>query len=353
MKYFKWSFIVTVIGLTLAYMWGERVNPGSGFIALFIAVVLVILEVSLSFDNAVVNAVRLRTMTPLWQRRFLTWGILIAVFGMRLAFPVAIVSIFSGVGLIDVTVMALSNPEKYAYYLHKSHSTIASFGGMFLFMLFLAFIFNEAKKVHWIKIIEQRLAQIGKLESIEVIIALAVLYITQNFVSPSDKLPVVLAGISGLVLYLLIDGLSKWLEGAVDSSTGKQISNGVKQAGFISFIYLELIDASFSFDGVLGAFAISKDIIIIAIGLSIGAMFVRSLTVMLVEKQTLDKYIYLEHGAHWAIGALGLIMMYTTFGHVSEVITGLIGVGFIGAAYFSSISKKGPALPDELTEELI
>lgn len=102
-------------------------------------------------------------------------------------------------------------------------------------------------------------------------------------------------------------------------------------------MYLELIDASFSLDGVLGAFALSKDIIIISIGLAIGAMFVRSLTVMLVEKKTLAQFLYLEHGAHWAIGALAIIMLISTEIEVPEVVTGLIGLVFIVLSLVSSI----------------
>jgi hypothetical protein len=341
LKYFKWSFLVTIIGLIGAYLWGEHIKPGGGMVALFIATVLVILEVSLSFDNAVVNAVRLRKMTPLWQQRFLTWGILIAVFGMRLVFPVVIVAIFANVGLIEVTMMALNDSEQYTHYLHESHATIASFGGIFLFMIFLSFLTDQTKKIHWIAGIENNLVHLGKLKGFEVILALILLYITQIFLPADDKLPVVLAGMSGLITYLLVDGISSWVEGIADCKYDtKPVKDCIRQTGFMGFLYLEIIDASFSFDGVLAAFAISKDIIIISLGLGVGAMFVRSLTVMLVEKQTLQKYIYLEHGAHWAIGALAIIMIYTTFAQVSEVITGLIGVGFIVAAYFSSIAFR-------------
>jgi len=355
MKYHKASFLVTIIGLILAYFWGERANPGSGFILVFLASVLAILEVSLSFDNAVVNAVRLEKMTPVWQRRFLTWGMLIAVFGMRLVFPIVIVAVFAGFGVVDVAILAVQNPEKYSHYLHESHASIAAFGGIFLLMLFLSFIFNQAKKIHWIKIIEEKLIKVGKLEGIEIIIVLSTLYLAQNFVESAHKLEVVLAGISGLITYLLIDGLVKLLE---HEQEAKLLSNAVKQGGFMSFMYLEIIDASFSFDGVIGAFAITNDVVIISIGLTIGAMFVRSFTIMLVEKKTLAKYIYLEHGAHWAIGALAFIMLYTTFGHISEVITGLIGAGFIGASYLSSLyfnkRKTKQSIVNELNEpELI
>jgi len=320
--------------LTSCLYLGERANPGSGVVLVFLASVLAVLEVSLSFDNAVVNAVRLEKMSPIWQRRFLTWGMLIAVFGMRLVFPIVIVAVFAGLGMGEVAMLAVNNPEKYSHYLHESHASIAAFGGMFLLMLFLSFIFNQAKKIHWIAVIEEKLVKIGKLEGVEMIIALSALYVTQNFVESADKLPVILAGIGGIITYLIIDGLVKLLEHDQES---KLLSNTIKQGGFMSFMYLEVIDASFSFDGVIGAFAITNDVIIIAIGLMIGAMFVRSLTIMLVEQKTLAKYIYLEHGAHWAIGALAFIMLYTTFGHVSEVITGLIGAGFIGAAYISSM----------------
>ncbi len=334
MKYHKLSFLVTFIGLIIAYFWAENFLPGSGIKALFLTSVLAILEVSLSFDNAVVNAVRLQKMTPLWQKRFLTWGMLIAVFGMRLVFPIAIVAIFANIGILEVINLALTNPDKYSYYLHESHEPIAAFGGIFLLMLFLSFVFNQAKKIHWIRIVEEKLAKLGKLEGVEVIIALSTLYIAQGFVKPEEKLAVVLAGISGLIIYLFIDGLVKLLESEEQASI---ISSTVKQGGLMSFLYLEIIDASFSFDGVIGSFAISKDIVIISLGLTIGAMFVRSFTIMLVEKKTLAKYIYLEHGAHWAIGALAFIMIYTTFGKISEVITGVIGAGFIAASYFSSL----------------
>ncbi len=91
------------------------------------------------------------------------------------------------------------------------------------------------------------------------------------------------------------------------------------------FLYLEVLDASFSFDGVIGAFAITNDIVLMALGLGIGAMYVRSLTVYLVRQGTLDDYVYLEHGAHYAIGALAVILMVTIQYQINEVITGLVG----------------------------
>lgn len=339
LKYFKSSLWVTLAGIVLAFSWGSRLGEGQGVSALVIVLILSVLEVSLSFDNAVVNAVRLETMPDLWRHRFLTWGMLIAVFGMRLVFPVAIVAAFTGIGLWEVSTMAVTQPDMYAHQLHQTHDTISAFGGIFLLMIFLGFILDEAKDIHWIKHLEERLAQLGKLQGLEVVIALSLLWLIQHFLPMDDRLPVLLAGIAGLILFLLVDGLSTLLESGEpeESDNSPALTRTVAQGGLMSFLYLELIDASFSFDGVLGAFAISKDIVIISLGLGIGAMFVRSLTMMLVEKQTLQKYIFLEHGAHWAIGVLALIMLINTIQETPEIITGLIGVVFIGAALFSSI----------------
>ncbi len=336
MSYFTSSYIVTISGFILAWLWGEHVHHGTGMLCVFIVFVLAILEVSLSFDNAVVNAMKLEKMNEIWRHRFLTWGIAIAVFGMRFLFPVLVVAIFAQISLIEVTKIAFTDSLKYAHYLHETHAPIVSFGGTFLMMLFLSYFFNEKKHIHWIKYLEKCLQYCGNLKGAETIITILFLFFIQIYVNPAQKLSVVLSGLSGIIVYLLIDGITQWLEKKDEEST-KLITQTVKGSGFIGFLYLELIDASFSLDGVLGAFALSKDILIITIGLAIGAMFVRSLTIMLVEKKTLNEYLYLEHGAHWAIGALAVIMLISSFHEVPEIITGLIGLAFILMAFASSL----------------
>lgn len=337
LEYFLGSYIITAAGLAGAYFWGEHVHPGSGIGCVFIALVLCILEVSLSFDNAVVNAMKLEKMSHAWRHRFLTWGIAIAVFGMRFLFPILVVSIFAKLSMLEVAKIATTNSTLYAHYLHETHAPIVTFGGMFLIMLFLNYFFNHEKDVHWIRQIEAPVAHLDHVKGIEVVIALGLLLVTQNFIPAEAKIHVLIAGISGIITYLLIDGITHFLEKHEEMRAAKCVTGAAGCTGLISFIYLELIDASFSLDGVLGAFALSKDIVVITIGLSIGAMFVRSLTIMLVEKKTLAQFRYLEHGAHWAIGALALIMLISTVREVPEVITGLIGVGFIAAALVSSI----------------
>lgn len=336
-KYFIGSYLVTIFGFIFAYLWGEHVHHGTGLLCIFIAAILAILETSLSFDNAVVNAMKLEHMSEVWRHRFLTWGIAIAVFGMRFVFPILVVSIFAKLDMLTVTHIALTDSQKYAHYLHETHAPIVTFGGMFLIMLFLNYFFNHEKNVHWIKFIESPLSHLDHIKGIEVIISLLVVVFLQNFIPSAEKIPVILSGISGIVTFLAIDGVSHFLEKHEEMRMAQCAADSVKCAGLISFIYLELIDASFSLDGVLGAFALSNDVIIITIGLAIGAMFVRSLTIMLVETKTLAKFLYLEHGAHWAIGALAIIMLITTVKEVPEVVTGLIGLFFIVAALISSI----------------
>jgi hypothetical protein len=339
MNYFIESYFVTGVGIILAYFWGEHITSGGGIIATFIALVLGILEVSLSFDNAVVNATKLKKMAPEWRHRFITWGIAIAVFGMRFLFPLIVVSIFANLNVIKVLDIALHNAKLYAYYLHQTHATIVTFGGTFLMMLFLGFFLNPKKEIDWIKPIEKFIKRVPDSKFLDTLITIAILDVVQMFQPAPIRISVIISGIAGILVYLGIETISGKLE-EIEAKREEKISLSSNKflaySGLISFLYLELIDASFSLDGVLGAFALSHDIIIITIGLAIGAMFVRSLTIMFVEKGTLDEFIYLEHGAHWAIGCLAILMFISTIKSVPEVVTGLSGLGIIIASVITS-----------------
>ena len=335
-KYFIGSYIVTIFGIISAYLWGEHVHSGTGFSCVFIALVLAVLEISLSFDNAVVNAMKLEKMSPKWRHRFITWGILIAVFGMRFLFPLLVVSIFAKLNLLNVLDMAFNDVNQYAHYLELSHAPIVTFGGAFLIMLFLSYFTHEDKDVHWLKPIETNIQKLNKFGGICTLITLILLGLLMFKIPYYMQSRVLLSGIAGIITYLFIDGLAKWLEKRQEAKA-KLCADTIKCSGLVGFLYLELIDASFSLDGVLGAFALSNDILIITIGLFIGAMFVRSLTIMLVEKKTLAQYLYLEHGAHWAIGTLAVLMFVSTFHEIPEVVTGLLGLVFIISSLISSI----------------
>ncbi|MFJ9115935.1 DUF475 domain-containing protein [Streptomyces sp. NPDC102394] len=357
LKTFGWSFAVTALGLVAAVFYG-------GWEAFGIVAILSVLEISLSFDNAVVNAGILKKMNAFWQKIFLTVGVLIAVFGMRLVFPVVIVAVTAKLNPIDAVNLALTDKDQYQQLVTDAHPAIAAFGGMFLLMIFLDFIFED-RDIQWLRWIERPLAKLGKVDMLSVCIALIVLLITsftfathahQHGGAHVDKAQTVLiSGIAGLITYMIVGGLSGYFEDKLEEEEereheeeeraqreGKPKSAVVLagQAAFFMFLYLEVLDASFSFDGVIGAFAITNDIVLMALGLGIGAMYVRSLTVYLVRQGTLDDYVYLEHGAHYAIGALAVILMVTIQYQINEVITGLVGVVLIAWSFWSSVRRN-------------
>lgn len=325
-----------IVGLGLAFYRGECVGAGLGWSFMFTALVITALEVSLSFDNAVINATKLEKMSHKWRMRFLTWGIAIAVFGMRFVFPIVIVAIFSNISCMEVLRLTLEKPDDYAKLLHESHVGISSFGGTFLMMLFCEFMFDREKSLHWLSMPEKLLQKIGRSRLAPTVLTLAALGAIQPMLSGGQHWVSIIAGIVGIVAHLLIHGVSSKLE----SLAKQENAFALKHAGLAAFIYLELIDASFSLDGVLGAFALTKDVVVITIGLAVGAFFVRSLTIMLVEKKTLEKLVYLTHGAYWAIGSLATIMLIATFMEVPEIVTGSIGMAFILASLVSSIFER-------------
>lgn len=358
MKHFRFSIIFTVICLALSAWWGFTHGPQAGIktllSALLITTILAIMEVSLSFDNAVVNASVLRNWNAFWKKLFLTVGILIAVFGMRLIFPLLIVGVTADMSMFAVAQLALSDPKSYSEKLMAHHAEIAAFGGMFLLMVFLNFLFDDGKETHWFHWLEKRLAGLASVPAMSVFVALLALLAMASAVEGENKLIVVIAGVWGIVIYIGVKALGYILSSDKENETATKGTSNIVKAGIGGFLYLEVLDASFSFDGVIGAFAITNDVVIIMLGLAIGAMFVRSMTIYLVDKGTLEAYIYLEHGAHYAIGALAAIMLLSGTGiHVPEVITGLIGVAFIVWAVCSSIvySRKKPAPLTGISED--
>ncbi|NHB58542.1 DUF475 domain-containing protein [Acinetobacter sp. 194] len=349
MKHFRFSIIFTIICLALSAYWGFNHGPEAGLMAMFkvlaLTTILAVMEVSLSFDNAVVNASVLKHWDQFWRTLFLTVGIIVAVFGMRLIFPLLIVGVTADMGMIEVAKLALNDPKSYSEKLLAHHAEIAAFGGMFLLLVFLNFLFDDEKDEHWFHWLESKLTDLANIQAISVFISLIILLIMAHFVPDTSRLVVVMAGIWGIVVYVGVQVIGHLLEGNSEEDEEQESSNGATATGTIvkggigGFLYLEVLDASFSFDGVIGAFAITNDVVIIMLGLAIGAMFVRSMTIYLVEKGTLDAYIYLEHGAHYAIGALAIIMLASGTGvHVPELVTGLIGIAFIVWAVLSSIS---------------
>lgn len=338
MKHFTFSFIFTFVCLLVAGWWGYNLGGWSNALNLmFMASILALMEISLSFDNAVVNASILKTWDEYWKKLFLTVGIIVAVFGMRLLFPLVIVAQTADLGLLEVWNLALNNPVEYSSNLVAHHAEISAFGGMFLLLVFLNFMLDENKDTHWFEALEERLGLLGKIEAISIFIAIVTLMTFTSFIADESKLVVLTAGLWGIVIYVGVDIIGVILE---KEESDPMVADTLKKGSIGGFLYLEVLDASFSFDGVIGAFAITKDIVIIMLGLGIGAMFVRSLTIYMVEKGTLDEYVYLEHGAHYAIGVLALIMLLGMKFHIPEIFTGLIGIAFIALSIWSSVKKR-------------
>jgi uncharacterized protein len=341
LRYFGWAYAVTIAGLVLAFWLGLQyfgtLSGALGF--LMIGIVLAVLEISLSFDNAIVNANKLKTMDPVWQRRFLTWGILIAVFGMRIIFPLLIVVFAARIGPFEAIRLAATEPARYAAIINDAHLSIAAFGGTFLMMVALTWFIDESKEIDWIATLEKGLRKFGSVRSMEIALVLLVM-IGFSYSLPAHESSTFLhAGIFGLLTFLGVELLNHVLDkaDAAGQRARADAAGQLAKGGLGAFLYLEVLDASFSFDGVIGAFALTQNLFLIAIGLGIGAMYVRSMTVMLVERETLAEFRYLEHGAFWSILILSVIMFAQTLVHIPEIVTGLIGAAFIGFSFMSSL----------------
>jgi hypothetical protein len=308
-----------------------------GVSAAWITLVLLLLEISLSFDNAVVNARVLERLTPAQQRFFLTWGLVIPVFGVRFAGPLLMVSLAGGVGIRQALDAALHDPARYRELLDLAEPRILAFGGMFLLMVFLRYFFDDAKTLHWLKPLERRLSAAGRIEALEIALALLVLLVLSAALPAGLRGDVMVAGVIGLVLQLLSTSLADAF--GDEEQAGARLAAG---GGLVSLLYLELLDASFSLDGTIGAFAITSNLALILTGLGLGALFIRSLTLMLSREKALDKLIFLEHGAHYAIGALGVLMLagivlHQHHQHVPEWLTGLIGLLLLALSFGDSL----------------
>ncbi len=307
--------------------------------ALIPLLILMIIEITFSFDNAVINAKILKKMSPFWQKLFLSVGIIIAIFGMRLVFPIAIVALTANLHWKEVIDLALNHPKDYAHELERAHPTITAFGGAFLLMLTLQFFMEQEKQHHWFGRFERGLQRAGAFWWVPAL--LSVLAVVSLAAAPANKhgSETLQAGLIGVAAYVVIHGLTVIIGKTTQQKTGK-LTTYTGWAAFTMFMYLELLDASFSLDGVLGAFAITSDVVLIVAGLGVGAVWVRSLTVFMVRRGTLEAYKYLEHGAHYAIAVLAIAMLLSAVYEIPEAITGLVGIGLIGGSIVASINAR-------------
>ncbi|MCA9328025.1 DUF475 domain-containing protein [Candidatus Saccharibacteria bacterium] len=332
--------IFAISGFLTALLGVLMFNYG-GISLLWLYIILVLLEVTFSFDNAVINSRILARLSPLWQTLFLTIGIFFAVFVVRFLFPIIIVMLSTGLGGAHVVDLALNHPNDYAHELEKAGPSIEAFGGTFLLMIGLYYFVDRQKDIHWFTWLETMLSKAGKVRFLKLITMLVVATVMYFTVEKDVQQAVLVSSLLGIALHVGLESVSSFFEKRQPSGKSKKIVQQVGWAAFASFMYLQVLDASFSLDGVIGAFAITNSVLLIMAGLGAGALWVRSLTVYLVRNGTLAKYRYLEHGAHWAILALGLVMIAKLY-HVElpEYITGSLGLVFIVTAVVSSLIEK-------------
>lgn len=350
-KTFRLSIIVSVIALIVGFLYG-------GWPALFTVFLLGIMEISLSADNAVVSARIVEKLSKKWQTIFLTVGIFVAVFAVRFGAPILIVSSVTGLSANDALSLALEKGSieqegTYAYIMHHEHPSIAAFGGLFLLMIALNFLFEE-KEHYWLSWIEKPLAKVGNIDGSPIIVALSVLV---GILALTQDLKVVAAGVAGLLTYLVINAVGAYFESREEAAAehDEELAQKIEgdgtvkaaiigltgKAAFFSFLYLEVLDSSFSLDGVVAAFSVTSDPILIGLGLGfVGALFVRSTTIYLVNKGTLDDYVYLDHGAHWAIGSLAALLFVSMVTPIPELVTGTLSVAILICSLVSSIKRN-------------
>lgn len=345
-KIFRLSIIISVIALVIGYMYG-------GWAALATVALLGIMEISLSADNAVVSARIVAKLSPKWQKLFLTVGIFFAVFVVRFGAPILIVCAVSGLSAPDALALAMEKGPadqegSYAYIMHHEHPAIAAFGGLFLLLIALNFLF-EKKEHYWLSWVEKPLSKVGNIDHASTIVALSVLV---GIAAVTQDIKVVICGLAGILTHMVVSALGSYFEGreaeaiANDENPPALGAKGALmgltgKAAFFSFLYLEVLDASFSLDGVVAAFAITSDPILIALGLGfIGALFVRSTTIYLVRKGTLDDLVYLDHGAHWAIGSLATLLFISMVTPIPELITGTVSVLILVASLITSVMRN-------------
>lgn len=329
MKHLLRSFGIS-LGLTLlgfGYVFAAQ-GTGAGFVTLILAAI----ELAFSFDNAVINAKVLTRLSPLWRTLFLSVGIVIAIFGVRALLPLVIVGLTAHLPLGQVADLALNHPLQYAAELTQAHAAITAFGGAFLLMLALHFFLAD-REVQWWRRVELPLARF-EYWWLPLVCTTAVVGLLALLPGNHDRNAAFVSGIAGILAYSIINGGIALLN--KQFAHGKPAMHQVGWAAFASFLYLEVLDASLSFDGVIGAFAITNSVVLIAIGLGIGAIWVRSLTVYMVRHKTLEAYQYLEHGAHYAIFVLAAAMLLAVIVEVPDFITGVLCLGLIAAAVVTS-----------------
>lgn len=263
---------------------------------------LCLFEIISSVDNAIVNAHVLKTLPGKYRKIFLLWGLLFAVFIVRGVLPFIIVWIANpDLSIIQVITSTFSGSEAIRGYLDQSKPLLLLGGGLYLFFVFLSWLFLEEKKYAFF--VEGFIHRQGAwFYAFASLVTVAVVYFSlqQNPV-------LALAATIGVSAFFITDGFKKNAE----ANEKKLLSPAM--SAWSKILYLEILDASFSIDGVIGAFAFTLSVPLIILGNGLGAFVIRELTVRGVD--LINSLAYLKNGAMYSIGVLGAIMILEAFGH--------------------------------------
>ena len=262
---------------------------------------LALFEIITSIDNAVVNAYVLKTLPEKYRKIFLVWGILFAVFIVRGLLPFIIVKIANpSLSFVQAFTVAFSSNKEILEYVEKSKPLLLLAGGVYLFLVFLGWLFLEEKNYAFM--VEHFIHSQGFW-----FYAVSSIFLTTIIYFAIKRNPILaLAASIGATAFFITDGFKKNAEAKEKELLDPHLSAWSK------ILYLEVLDASFSLDGVIGAFAFTIFVPLILIGNGIGAFVVREFTVRGID--LISKYAYLKNGAMYSIGMLGSLMILESFG---------------------------------------
>jgi len=283
---------------------------------------LCLFEVVSSIDNAIINAEVLRKMSKWARAWFLSWGILIAVFVIRGLLPLVIIWVTNPtIGLVQLWQILLSNDPRMHSAFEASAPILLIGGGTFLVLLFLHWLFLEPK--HYGLVGENLVERYGAwFYSFSSVFLVALIW---NAIHLNPLMA--LSAAIGSCVFFITHGFKQ----SAEEMEKKMLSKNNGMTDISKILYLEVIDASFSIDGVLGAFAFTMSVPLILLGNGLGAIVVRQMTVANIEN--VKKYKYLKNGAMYSIMFLGLFMIYESFGaHLPQWLSPVVTIGII--AYF-------------------
>jgi hypothetical protein len=286
---------------------------------------LIVFEVVNSVDNAIVNASVLKTMSMLWRKRFLLIGIITSVFLVRFILPLLIVWIsVPNISGADLFLAFTGQSTIAAEAIEAQKPLILMFGGVFLLFLYFHWLFLEKKEPLFIE------RFLKEKHGVWFFAFAAIILVLVMYLARADSMMMLAAAIGSATFFILYG-----LKQTAEESERNLVSGAGTMSDASKFLYLEVLDMTFSFDGVIGAFAFTINLILILIGIGIGAMVVRELTIRGID--TIAKYKYLKNGALTSIGFLGLFMIVEAFGiEMPSVVPILVTFGLVGAAFWLS-----------------